>query len=134
MGWVFFLLLVVFGGDTAAYYVGKRFGRHKLSPNISPGKSVEGAYGGLLGSVLAGVLFELFWPLGCSLNMATGLAVTMAVFAQFGDLFESMLKRSAGRKDSGSLLPGHGGVLDRIDGLLFATPVLYYLKIFLLGR
>ena len=131
-GWIFFLLVVVFSGDTGAYYVGKRFGRHKLSPKISPGKTVEGAGGGLLGSLVGGGLFEALWSLECTLVAIMGLAVPIAVCAQVGDLFESMLKRSVGRKDSGAILPGHGGILDRIDGLLFAAPVLYYLKVFLI--
>ncbi len=134
VGWVFFLFVVVFSGDTAAYYLGKQFGRHKLSPKVSPGKTWEGAVGGLLGSLFGGILFELFWSLQCTLVDVALLAIPVAVLGQFGDLFESMLKRSVGRKDSGRLLPGHGGVLDRIDGLLFAIPVLYYSKIFLLGR
>lgn len=133
VGWLFFLFLVVFSGDTAAYYFGRRFGRHKLCPNISPGKTVEGSLGGFLGSVCGGVLFELFWPLDCSLPIIAGLAAAVGGGGQLGDLFESLLKRSADRKDSGSILPGHGGVLDRIDGLLFAAPLLYYLKGLLFG-
>lgn len=128
VGWIFFLLVVVFSGDTGAYYVGKYFGRHKLSPKISPGKTVEGAIGGFLGSLLCGALFEVLWSLECGLAAVLALAAPVAVFGQIGDLFESMLKRSVGQKDSGALLPGHGGILDRIDGLLFAAPVLYYGK------
>lgn len=130
--WTFFVLSVVFAGDTAAYYVGKAFGRHKLSPSISPGKTVEGAVGGLAASLLIGALFKqcCFSELGWT--CCVGLAVFLGIFGQIGDLVESMLKRSAGLKDSGGLLPGHGGVLDRIDGLLFAVPVLYYLKTYVL--
>lgn len=130
--WTFFVLAVVFAGDTAAYYIGKAFGRHKLCPSISPGKTVEGAVGGLAASLLIGALFKqcCFSELGWT--CCIGLAVLLGLFGQIGDLVESMLKRSVGLKDSGGLLPGHGGVLDRIDGLLFAVPVLYYLKTYLL--
>ena len=130
--WMFFLLAVIIAGDTAAYYVGKAFGRRKLSPSISPGKTVEGALGGLMGNVLIGALFkgccfpEFSWGHWITLIIATG------ALGQAGDLFESMLKRSVQRKDSGSIFPGHGGLLDRIDALLFAAPTLYYFKTYLL--
>jgi phosphatidate cytidylyltransferase len=120
---VYFLLAVIFSGDTAAMYAGLFLGKHKLIPEVSPGKTIEGSIGGLLGSLIAGALFKLWflpevsWG-GCILfSLASGLA------GQVGDLFESVLKRSAGIKDSGRILPGHGGILDRIDALLFAAPV-----------
>lgn len=124
--WIFTVLLLVMAGDSAAYFIGIRFGRRKLYPAISPNKSIEGAVGGLLGS-LAGVLVAkfTFFPalrlLDCLL-----LGLLAGVLAQLGDLFESMLKRSFGVKDSGRLIPGHGGILDRLDSLLFAFPVAYY--------
>jgi len=131
MAWMFFLMAVIIAGDTAAYYVGKTFGRHKLSPGISPGKTVEGAIGGLAGNLVLGVLFKMGFP-----EFGWGywiiLIIVMGVLGQVGDLFESTLKRSAQLKDSGSILPGHGGVLDRIDALLFAAPTLYYFKTYLL--
>lgn len=130
--WTFFVLAVVFAGDTAAYYIGKAFGHHRLSPGISPGKTVEGAVGGLAASLLIGVLFKQYWLSVLGWSCCVGLAVLLGVMGQIGDLVESMLKRSVGLKDSGELLPGHGGVLDRIDGLLFATPVLYYFRTYLL--
>ena len=130
--WTLFLLAVVFSGDTAAYYVGKAIGRHKLSPKISPGKTVEGAIGGVCASLLAGALFKVYWLTGLSWPLCLGLVFFLGVMGQTGDLVESMLKRSVKIKDSGTLLPGHGGVLDRIDGLLFAAPTLYYLKSYLL--
>ena len=130
--WTFFVLAVVFAGDTGAYYIGKALGRHKLSPNISPGKTVEGAAGGLAANLVVGVLFKQYWLPELSWHLCVGLVVLLGVVGQVGDLVESMLKRSAGSKDSGGLLPGHGGILDRIDALLFAAPVLYYFKTYLL--
>ena len=130
--WVFFLLAVIFAGDTAAYYTGNAFGRHKLSPNISPGKTVEGAVGGLVGNLLVGVPFKIccFAEFGWGPWLA--LILVMGVLGQAGDLTESMLKRSVQIKDSGKIFPGHGGLLDRIDALIFAAPALYYFKTYLL--
>ena len=130
--WVVLLLCVVFAGDVAAYYVGSHLGRHKLCPSVSPGKTVEGAVGGLAASVAVGVLI---WQL-CSHQIPWGWAIVFfavaGVAGQMGDLFESVLKRSAGIKDSGSILPGHGGLLDRIDALLFAAPIALLFKEYLL--
>lgn len=125
MIWIFVLLAVIFAGDTGAYYVGSYFGRHKLSPAVSPGKTIEGSIGGLAANMVIGsvgkafFLSELPWGLSLLFILAVGIA------GQVGDLFESELKRSSGIKDSGGILPGHGGVLDRIDALLFASPVAY---------
>jgi phosphatidate cytidylyltransferase len=123
---------VVFLGDTGAYFVGKAKGRRKLWPEISPNKTVEGSMGGLLGSVLGAILvWGLFYliqgpknsiPLGPCLLVG----VLGAVLGQAGDLLESLMKRAAGTKDSGAFLPGHGGLLDRCDGLAFVFPLIYY--------
>ena len=111
--------------DTAQYYTGRLTGRHLLAPAISPKKTVEGAIGGVVfGTLVFAVLGG--WPLGrmpVALRVLVGVAIVLAGIA--GDLFESMLKRSAGVKDSSSIIPGHGGILDRIDALLFAAPVYY---------
>ncbi len=119
------LLAIVWANDVAAYFVGSRFGRHKLAPHISPGKSWEGTVAGLL---VAGVLGAgLGSVLGLSAVVGAVFGVVISIASQIGDLFESALKRAAGVKDSGSVLPGHGGVLDRFDGLFFAAPLGYVL-------
>jgi len=141
---VVFILFSVWAGDIAAYYVGKNFGQHKLAPVVSPNKSWEGTIASVLASIGIAILvlhfrhvlkgwfsyagtfawddtFPPVWPL--TLFHALALGVLTNIAAQFGDLFESALKRGAGVKDSGTLLPGHGGLLDRIDALLFAIPV-----------
>lgn len=122
--WLVVLLLgIVWLGDTAAFYVGSRFGRHKMAPTISPNKSWEGAAAGFLAGVGAAALWGA-WRLGRPSPWLLVVAAATAVAAQAGDLVESMLKRSVGVKDSGHLLPGHGGLLDRCDALLFAAPVM----------
>ncbi|HEY1940037.1 MAG TPA: phosphatidate cytidylyltransferase [Candidatus Angelobacter sp.] len=149
---VIFILFSVWAGDIAAYYVGKNFGRHKLSPIVSPNKSWEGAIASIIASIfVAWLVFHFqeqissfFWrdpnhlPFYGILANKVGIRATVSrphvivlgvitnIAAQFGDLFESALKRGAGVKDSGTLLPGHGGLLDRIDALLFAIPVVWY--------
>jgi phosphatidate cytidylyltransferase len=120
---VFLLLAIVWGGDTAAFYVGSRFGRHKMAPTISPKKSWEGAAAGFLTSLLVVAAWSL-WRLGRLELGLLALGAATAAAAQVGDLVESMLKRGVGVKDSSHVLPGHGGVLDRCDALLFAAPVL----------
>ena len=137
---VLFLLCVVWAGDTVAMYVGRSIGRHKLAPKLSPGKTWEGAAGSLAGSLLVtGGLIALAGQLARReiLTLAYPgpawtwllLAVLVNIAAQAGDLAESALKRSAGVKDSGTMLPGHGGILDRIDALLIAAPVLWYAQV-----
>jgi phosphatidate cytidylyltransferase len=122
--WLFVLLLaVVWAGDTAAYYVGSRFGRHRLAPVVSPKKSWEGAAAGLAAALAATAVWEL-GRLGTVSPEVIALGAVTAVAGQVGDLVESMFKRGSGVKDSGTVLPGHGGVLDRVDALLFAAPVL----------
>jgi phosphatidate cytidylyltransferase len=129
-----FMFCIVWTGDVAALYIGRNFGRHKLAPHISPNKTWEGSAASLAGSLLiAAALFFLAPRLPGGILHFVGspahwlvLAVLLNVFAQVGDLVESAIKRGAGVKDSGTLLPGHGGILDRIDALLLAAPALWY--------
>lgn len=121
--WFLTLLAVVFAGDIGAYLVGITLGKHKINPRLSPKKTWEGSLGGLLGSLAAGYVCSRFLP-EIQLNAILVTAVCAGFVAQFGDFFESLIKRVADVKDSGNLMPGHGGILDRIDGVLFASPVL----------
>jgi phosphatidate cytidylyltransferase len=129
--WVFFVLGVIMAGDSAAYFVGRRFGARKLAAEISPGKTVAGAWGYLAGSVVAGAIVGIFLLDDFAVLEVVALALLLAVLGQLGDLFESLLKRVFKVKDAGALLPGHGGLLDRIDGLIFpAVFTTAYLKVF----
>jgi phosphatidate cytidylyltransferase len=122
---LFLLMLAVMVSDTAQYYTGRTFGRRLLAPTISPKKTVEGAIGGFVfGGIFLAVVGR-WWLPQAPLALRAALGVTIVALGIVGDLFESMLKRSAGVKDSSALIPGHGGVLDRIDALLFAAPVYY---------
>jgi phosphatidate cytidylyltransferase len=125
MIWIFLLLAVIFAGDTSAYYVGSYLGRHKLSPAVSPGKTIEGSIGGLAANLVVGAIGKYFFLSGTPWGLCFLFFVVVGFAGQVGDLFESELKRSSGIKDSGAILPGHGGILDRIDALLFASPVAY---------
>ena len=123
---IFFLLLVTWASDTGAYYVGTLFGRHRLAPTISPKKTVEGLVGGFFGAII--VAYAARWwflPELSSLDCLI-LATLLTITGLWGDLTESAMKRSVGMKDSGGILPGHGGMLDRLDSLLFTAPVFYY--------
>lgn len=124
--WVIFTVAGAMGSDTGGYFAGRAFGRHKLLPAVSPGKTVEGSVGGLLGAVLGALVirFILLPARGAGEVVALGLAI--GVLAQLGDLAESALKRAFGAKDSGWIIPGHGGILDRLDSLLFPFVLTYY--------
>jgi phosphatidate cytidylyltransferase len=122
---ILLLFVIIWVGDTCAYYGGRALGRHLLAPKVSPKKTVEGAIAGLLGSVIAGTIGGV-WLLGQPLLNLAGISAVTAIAGQLGDLAESVLKRSAGVKDSSSVLPGHGGILDRLDSLFFAAPVFYW--------
>ncbi|WP_321495933.1 phosphatidate cytidylyltransferase [uncultured Desulfobacter sp.] len=131
--WIIWLLIVCFANDTGALYVGTFKGKHKLAPKISPNKTIEGAVGGLVVSVLAGLVFNLIFFHNVTLALVCiPCALCVAVAGQVGDLFESAMKRVGHIKDSGKILPGHGGMLDRIDGLLLAIPVFYFFAVFVL--
>ncbi len=126
--WIFWILCIVAGGDIGAFYSGTYLGRHKLCPWISPKKTIEGSIGGLVSNVLVALLFKLALLPEAPVLPSVVLAVVVGAAGQVGDLFASEFKRSAGVKDSGNLLPGHGGFLDRLDALLFASPLAYLLK------
>lgn len=129
--WIYFILIIVFAGDIGALYAGTYLGSNKLCPAVSPGKTIEGSIGGLTANLCAGGLFKYFFFPEYSWWVSILFFVLVGVAGQLGDLFESELKRSAGVKDSGGLLPGHGGILDRIDALLFAAPVAWFFKEYL---
>ncbi|MDM8522696.1 phosphatidate cytidylyltransferase [Desulfococcaceae bacterium HSG8] len=132
MAWIFFLLCIVFAGDIGAFYAGSYLGRHKLCPSVSPGKTVEGSVGGLAANIIVGALFKAIFLPALPWGISILLFLLIGAAGQVGDLFESEFKRSSGIKDSGSILPGHGGILDRIDALLFAIPVAYIFKVHIL--
>jgi phosphatidate cytidylyltransferase len=121
-----FILASVYFGDTAAFYVGTAWGKRKLAPRISPGKTVEGGWGAVAGSIAGALIAKFLFLQELAWFHALPLGAIIGVVGQLGDLWESLLKRSARAKDSGDLIPGHGGLLDRIDSVLFAAPVVYY--------
>jgi phosphatidate cytidylyltransferase len=128
--WVVFVLVIGMAGDTGGYFVGHALGRHKLMPRVSPGKTLEGALGIVAASLLGGALSKLLFLGTLSWQEAMALSTAMAILGQVGDLCESVMKRTFGVKESGWIFPGHGGVLDRIDSLLFPVAFLYYHLIF----
>ncbi|HMB57169.1 MAG TPA: phosphatidate cytidylyltransferase [Arenimonas sp.] len=134
-GWALFAISIAWAADSGAYFVGVRFGKRKLAPRISPGKSWEGLIGGLISAILLALavtpLFGLPWSSAPGLVLLT---VVTALISVAGDLFESLLKRHAGIKDSSNLIPGHGGLLDRVDSLLAALPVFVVGKMLWLGH
>ena len=130
--WMYFLFMIIWIGDTAAYFVGKSLGKTALTPKISPGKTVEGAVAGLVGSLAGGLLARHWFLPDVPLYHCLIMSFLCGTIGQLGDLVESLLKRSAGVKDSGSVIPGHGGILDRLDSLMFAGPALYWYHRFFL--
>lgn len=128
--WVFFAIFATFAADTTAFLIGKGWGRHSLTAKISPGKTWEGAIGGFLGAIIGGLILAAILP-GIPIHwQIVLLGALIGIFSQLGDLSESMLKRSAGVKDSGRLIPGHGGILDRLDSIIFTVVVVYYYVLF----
>ena len=123
---VLFLFVITWGGDTAAYFTGRAIGRVKLYTAISPNKSVEGLIGGFFGGIVAAIIFKFALLPSVLFIDAILVGVVIGILGPLGDLAESMLKRSSGVKDSGGLIPGHGGILDRVDSILFSAPFLYY--------
>jgi phosphatidate cytidylyltransferase len=131
--WLMFALAVNWVGDIAAYYVGRAIGKHKLAPRISPGKSWEGAVASMTAAVLFGLWYGRQFHLGLDPLLMVALAAVANFAGQIGDLAESAFKRGAGVKDSGTLLPGHGGFLDRLDSTLFSLPVVHYFLLWARG-
>lgn len=132
--WTFFAMFVTFGSDTFAYFTGKLIGRHRMAPNISPRKTWEGAAGGVIGAIGISLLFLLPHPVSLSSYLSWGGAILIGFLvsfaAQIGDLVESLFKRNMEVKDSGTIMPGHGGILDRMDSILFSIVLVYYYAVF----
>ena len=124
--WVFFALFTTFGSDTIAFFAGRALGRHYLAPGISPSKTWEGAIAGVFGAIIFSLLLVTLLGLPLSYGQAILLGLLVSIFGQLGDLTESLFKRNMGVKDSGRLIPGHGGILDRMDSVVFAGIVVYY--------
>ncbi|QTA56664.1 phosphatidate cytidylyltransferase [Streptococcus suis] len=130
---VFFALCLVWATDIGAYLIGRQIGRRKLLPKVSPNKTVEGFVGGILSAVVVAIIFLIFDKsllAGYSLGMMLLLVVIFSIFSQFGDLVESAIKRHFGVKDSGKIIPGHGGILDRFDGMIFVFPIMHFFGLF----
>ena len=124
--WVFYILVTVFAADAGAYFIGKAVGQHKLAPRISPNKTMEGAGGGVAAAVILGTASHYLMDLPGALAPIAALSAIVALVSMAGDLTESYLKRRVGAKESGKLLPGHGGLLDRLDSVVFTVPLVYY--------
>jgi phosphatidate cytidylyltransferase len=129
--WIFLVLFVVRASDTLAYFIGRKFGRHRLYEAVSPKKTIEGSLGGLAGGVLGATICKIWFFAELSSVDVILVGIGVGSFSQLGDLVESLLKRSFGVKDSGTLIPGHGGILDRLDSLLFAFPITYYYAVWM---
>lgn len=127
---LFYILFVIWTTDSGAYMIGRKLGRHKLAPQISPNKTWEGSIGGTVVAVIVGTIWVWFFPQTYSLPVMILLTILFSICGQMGDLVESSLKRFYGVKDSGKILPGHGGILDRFDSLLFVLPVLHFVGLF----
>lgn len=131
--WILLLFFITWAGDTSAYYSGLSWGKRKLYPEISPKKSIEGLAGGFLGGVAASIISKLTFFSLLSFADSLLVAAVIGVMGPLGDLSESMLKRSCGVKDSGGIIPGHGGILDRMDSILFSAPFVYYFAVIRYG-
>lgn len=127
--YVFYALLVIWTTDSGAYFIGRKIGKRKLWPEISPNKTVEGFVGGIVIAVLFACVFQIFYPIGSSYLTLIIVTIIASIVGQLGDLVESALKRHFGVKDSGNLMPGHGGILDRFDSLLFVLPLIHFLHL-----
>jgi phosphatidate cytidylyltransferase len=130
--WIFLVLVIIIAGDVGAFYGGRRWGKRKLYPSVSPKKTCEGALVGLLASVVLSTLYAVLFLREVPVTAAPIFGLMVGAVGQIGDLIESMLKRLCGKKDSSNLLPGHGGLLDRLDSLLFAFPTTWFLRAWLM--
>lgn len=126
---VFFVLAIIWTTDSCAYFVGRAWGKRKLWPAISPNKTIAGSIGGIAGAICIGSIFYLFAPVLPSYYVTVTVVILISIFGQIGDLVQSALKRHYGVKDAGTILPGHGGILDRFDSLIYVMPILYLLNI-----
>src|SRR5690625_4695154 len=124
---ILYVFLIVWATDTGAYFVGRSFGKRKLWPEISPKKTIEGAIGGIVLATLTGIIYHLITPFPYAVIIIIAVTILASIFGQIGDLVESALKRHYGVKDSGNILPGHGGILDRFDSLLFVFPLVHFI-------
>ena len=124
--WIVYLLICIWSCDTFAYFIGAPLGKHKLSPRVSPNKTVEGFVGGILGAVATAFLFRYVFFTSADLKHLLAISILVGLVGQMGDLAESLFKRDAKLKDISNIIPGHGGILDRFDSLLFVSPVVYY--------
>ena len=131
--WILLLFIVTWGGDTAAFFSGRAFGNRKFYLEVSPKKSVEGFIGGFFGGIVAALLFKVLFFNQLTLTDSIIAGAVIGILGPLGDLCESLLKRSCDVKDSGGLIPGHGGILDRIDSILFSAPFVYYFAIYTAG-
>ncbi|WP_026692458.1 phosphatidate cytidylyltransferase [Peribacillus kribbensis] len=127
--YIFFALFVIWATDSGAYFVGRALGRRKLWPEISPNKTIEGAVGGIICGILVAVIFYFAADMQETIGKLAAIAIFISVFGQIGDLVQSAYKRRYGVKDSGNILPGHGGILDRLDSLIFVLPILHLLHL-----
>lgn len=127
LAYVIFALLIVWTTDSGAYFTGRKIGKRKLWPDISPNKTVEGFVGGIIWALITAFIIQLISPLTSSMLVLIGITIISSIFGQLGDLVESAIKRHYNVKDSGKLLPGHGGILDRFDSILFVLPLLHFL-------
>lgn len=126
---VFFVLFLIWTTDSGAYFVGRKWGKNKLWPDISPKKTIEGSIGGIIAAIIVGTIFYMIVPIFSSYLTALLVIIVASIFGQLGDLVESALKRHYAVKDSGNVLPGHGGVLDRFDSLIYVMPILHLLQL-----
>ncbi|WP_096154607.1 MULTISPECIES: phosphatidate cytidylyltransferase [Bacillus] len=132
LAYIFFALFVIWSTDSGAYFIGRSFGKNKLWPEISPNKTIEGSLGGVLCAIVVGLAFHVLVGLEYGVLWTIIIAILLSIFGQIGDLVESALKRHYEIKDSGQILPGHGGILDRFDSLLFVLPILHFIHLFIL--